>query len=129
MKNSIFFLGIALLSFITVSTASNNIPTAKNEFATVTYDDDVTPLCQAIIKGDIEVVKKFIEYGVDVNQKSNGLTPLMIAARSNKTEIVKYLIENCKVKINEKDSNGFTALKYAELSNATESIEILKNHK
>ncbi|WP_281228421.1 ankyrin repeat domain-containing protein [Flavobacterium aquiphilum] len=129
MKNSIFFLGIALLSFITVSTASNNIPTAKNEFATVAYDDDVTPLCQAIIKGDVEVVKKFIEYGVDVNQKSNGLTPLMIAARSNKVEIVKYLIENCKVKINEKDSNGFTALKYAELSNATESIEILKNHK
>lgn len=53
----------------------------------------------------------------------------MIAARSNKAEIVKYLIENCKVKINEKDSNGYTALKYAELSNATQTIELLKNHK
>lgn len=128
MKNSIFFLGIALFAFINVSTASNTISTVNKEKITINYDD-ITPLCVAIIKGDLEVVKKFVEYGSDVNQKSNGLTPLMIAARSNKTEIVKYLIENCKVNINEKDSNGFTALKYAELSNATESIEILKNHK
>lgn len=128
MKNSIFFLGIALFAFINISTASNTISVVNKEKTTISYDD-VTPLCVAIIKGDLEIVKKFIEYGVDVNQKSNGLTPLMIAARSNKVTIVKYLVENCNVKINEKDSNGFTALKYAELSNATESIEILKNHK
>ncbi|WP_348811760.1 ankyrin repeat domain-containing protein [Flavobacterium maritimum] len=128
MKNSIFFLGIALFAFINISTASNTISVVNKEKTTISLDD-VTPLCVAIIKGDLEIVKKFIEYGVDVNQKSNGLTPLMIAARSNKATIVKYLVENCNVKINEKDSNGFTALKYAELSNATESIEILKNHK
>lgn len=128
MKNSIFFLGIALFAFINISTASNTISVVNKEKTTISLDD-VTPLCVAIIKGDLEIVKKFIEYGVDVNQKSNGLTPLMIAARSNKVTIVKYLVENCNVKINEKDSNGFTALKYAELSNATESIEILKNHK
>lgn len=128
MKNSIFFLGIALFAFINVSTASNTISTVNEEKTIISYDD-VTPLCVAIIKGDIEVVKKFVEYGTDVNQKSNGLTPLMIAARSNKVEIVKFLLENPNIKINEKDSNGFTALKYAELSNATETIEILKNHK
>ncbi|AOW10977.1 ankyrin repeat domain-containing protein [Flavobacterium gilvum] len=128
MKKSIFFLGIALFTFITISTASNTISEVKKEKITIDYDE-ITPLCVAIIKGDLEIVKKFVEYGTDVNQKSNGLTPLMIAARSNKVEIVKYLLQNPSVKINEKDSNGFTALKYAEISNATDTIEILKNHK
>jgi uncharacterized protein len=86
-------------------------------------------LCVAISKGELEIVKKFVEYGADVNQKSNGLTPLMIAARYNKAEIVKYLLENSNVKVNEKDSNGYTALNYAEISQATESIAVLKNHK
>lgn len=128
MKNPILFLGIALFAFITVSTATNSCTTPIKVSPVVLYEG-VTPLCVAIIKGDLDAVKKFVEYGTDVNQKSNGLTPLMIAARSNKAEIVKYLVETCKVNINEKDANGFTALKYAELSNATESIEIIKDHK
>lgn len=122
MKNSIFLTVIALVSFINVSTASTNVSTLK-------FDDEVTPLCVAIYKGDLETVKKFVEYGTDVNQKSNGLTPLMIAARSNKVEIVKYLVENCHVKVTDRDSNNFTALKYAELSNATETVQYLKNIK
>jgi uncharacterized protein len=128
MKNSIFFLGIILFSFVSVSKASNTISIDHKEKTTIKIDD-VTPLCLAISKGDLELVKKFIEYGADVNQKSNGLTPLMMAARYNKVEIIKYLLENKKVKINEKDAIGYTALKYAEISNATESIEILKNYK
>ncbi|HSD05746.1 ankyrin repeat domain-containing protein [Flavobacterium sp.] len=128
MKNSIFFLGIALLTFVNVSTATNTISTVDKEKTTIKYDD-VTPLCVAISKGELEIVKKFIEYGADVNQKSNGLTPLMIAARYNKAEIVKYLLEDCDVKINEKDDNGLTALNYAEISNATETIQLLKNYK
>jgi uncharacterized protein len=128
MKNSIFFLGITLLSFVGVSTASNTVSPVNKEKTTIKYDD-VTPLCVAISKGELEIVKKFVEYGADVNQKSNGLTPLMIAARYNKAEIVKYLLENSNVKVNEKDSNGYTALNYAEISQATESIAVLKNHK
>jgi len=128
MKNSIIFLGIALLTFVNVSTAANAVPTVDKEKTTIKYDD-VTPLCVAISKGELEIVKKFIEYGADANQKSNGLTPLMIAARYNKVEIVKYLLENCDVKVDEKDANGLTALNYAEISNATEAIQLLKNHK
>jgi len=127
MKNSIVFLGIALLSFVTISTASNTVSTIDKEKKTISFDD-VTPLSVAISKGDIEIVKKFIEYGADANEKSNGLTPLMLAARYNRVEIVKYLLDECHVKINEKDDNGLTALKYAEISNATETIQLLKNH-
>jgi ankyrin repeat protein len=124
MKKSIVYLGVALVAFANVSLASNG-----NSFSEIKnkteFNETITPLSVAISKGDIESVKKFIEYGADVNEKSNGMTPLMVAARYNKTEIIKFLISK-GARLNEKDENGFTALKYAELSNATEAVQLLK---
>jgi len=71
------------------------------------------------------VVKRFIEYGADVNEKSNGMSPLMIAAPYNKIEIIKILLSN-GANFNTKDEKGFTALKHAELSHANEAVQILK---
>jgi ankyrin repeat protein len=124
MKKSIVYLGVALVAFANVSFASN-LKSFSNDKSIVEYYDDATPLIVAISKGDIDIVKKFIEYGADVNEKSNGMTPLMIAARYNKVEIIKILISK-GAHLNEKDENGYTALKYAEISNATEAIQILK---
>jgi ankyrin repeat protein len=124
MKKSIVYLGVALVAFANVSFASN-LKSFSNDKSIVEYYDDTTPLIVAISKGDIDIVKKFIEYGADVNEKSNGMTPLMIAARYNKVEIIKILISK-GAHLNEKDENGYTALKYAEISNATEAIQILK---
>ena len=76
----------------------------------------------------IESVKKIIEYGADVNEKSNGMTPLMYAARYNKTDIIKVLISS-GARINYKNGHGLTALKYAELSNSKESVVLLKQYK
>ena len=124
MKKSIVYLGVALVAFANVSFASN-----LNSFSVskikVEINESITPLSVAISKGDLESVKKFIEYGADVNEKSNGMSPLMVAARYNKTEIIKFLISK-GARLNEKDENGFTALKYAELSNATEAVQLLK---
>ncbi len=110
------FLGLALaLSFNAV--ASNNT-TVKE------YD----PLCIAISKSDNATAKKIIEYGADVNERFNGMTPLMIAARYNNVEMVKILLEK-GADITLKGSHGYTATKYAELSNATQALEILKRAK
>ena len=38
-------------------------------------------------------VKSLIQNGEDVNKRSNGMTPLMFAARHNKAKIAKLLIE------------------------------------
>jgi ankyrin repeat protein len=124
MKKSIVYLGVALVAFANVSLASNGSSFSKAT-VNVEFNETITPLSVAISKGDIESVKKFIEYGADVNEKSNGMTPLMIAARYNKIEIIKFLISK-GARLNEKDENGFTALKYAELSNATEAVQLLK---
>lgn len=83
------------------------------------------PLHVAIQKGEIDLVKKMIEYGADVNEFSSGMTPLMVAARYNKVEIVKFLLAH-GAKADSKDDKGFTALKYAELSLATDAALVLK---
>lgn len=62
---------------------------------------------------------------VNVNEKSNGMSPLMFAARYNKVEIIKILLAN-GANPNSKDEKGFTALKYAQLSNANDAVLILK---
>lgn len=125
MKNSIIYLGVALVAFVNVSLASNSVQKSFINDKTIVSTFDSTPLNTAIRKGDIETVKKFIEYGADINQVSDELTPLMTAARYNKTEIIKILLSNgADSKI--KNEKGFTALKYAELSNATDAVALLK---
>lgn len=124
MKKSIIFLSLASIAFYNVSFASNEIHANVTpiDFSSKTS----TPLCVAISKGEIELVKKFIEYGADINEKSNGMTPLMVAARYNQTEIITFLISK-GAKMDEKDEKGYTALKYAEWSKANDAVAILKN--
>ena len=127
MKKSVIYLGLALVTFGNVAVASNGNSFEKNQVELGSYA--ANPLNVAISKGDIDTVKKFIEYGADVNEMSDDeLTPLMIAARYNKHEIIKLLLAN-GARHTEKNEKGYTALKYAQLSNATESIAILKDLK
>jgi ankyrin repeat protein len=123
MKKTII-LGIALITFSSVATASI-VETTSNGINENYFNSTSTPLCVAISRGELDIVKKFVEYGADVNEKSNGMTPLMVAARYNKVEIIKFLLEH-GAKLNEKDEKGFTTLKYAELSSANEAILVLK---
>ncbi|MFH6991897.1 ankyrin repeat domain-containing protein [Flavobacterium sp. FlaQc-48] len=126
MKNSIIYLGVALVAFANVSTASNQKSFVQPQME-VAYDF-TSPLTVAVSKGDIDFVKKLIEYGADVNEISEDLSPLMIAARYNKVDILKVLLAN-GANPSSKNEKGFTALKYAQLSNATEAIAILKELK
>lgn len=122
MKKTIIYLSLALVVFSNVAVA--NASTVSN-FGLVKEFVSPTPLAAAIAKGDVETVKKFIEYGADVNEKSNGMTPLMIAARYNQVEIVKLLLsKGANLKLT--DDKGLSALRYAELSNATEAAETLR---
>lgn len=122
MKKTIIFAGLALVAFTNVALATN-VSTTSYATEVITYD--TTPLCNAIVKGDLATVKKFIEYGSDVNETANGTTPLMLAARYNKVEIIKFLLEK-GAKLDAKDERGYTALQYAELSKASEAVALLK---
>ncbi len=126
MKKSIIYLGVALVAFANVSMASNQTSLVKPQMEITKIFS--SPLNVAVSKGDLAFVKKLIEYGADVNEMSEDLSPLMTAARYNKVEIMKVLIAN-GARVNEKNEKGYTALKYAELSNATDAIAILKDVK
>lgn len=126
MKKSVIILGIALAMSASVSEASNLKLAVKHQ---INYSASVaSPLHYAVCDGDIESVKKFIKYGVDVNKVVRDMSPLMLAARFNKFEIVKVLLANgANPRI--ENEKGLRAIDYAEYAKATESIAILKNKK
>jgi ankyrin repeat protein len=125
MKKSIVYLGVALVAFANVSLASGLDHKLFSNNKYIVQDYDRSPLNVAISRGDIETVKKFIYYGANVNKVLDGMSPLMAAARYNKVEIMKFLIDKGANPDTENES-GYTALKYAEVSKAKEAVTFLK---
>lgn len=124
MKKTVFITAIALGLTITTLNARTHVVIAHaNEM--VKPNTTVNPFCLSIAKGDLVTVKKLIELGNDVNEKSNGMTPAMYAARYNRVEILKLLVEN-GAKLDVKSDQGFRAIKYAQLSNAKEALAYLE---
>ncbi len=126
MKKSVIILGLALAMSTQVSKASNMRQLVKDPIDSPA--NEVSSLHYAVCEGDIEKVKKLIDYGTNVNKLVRDMSPLMLAARFNKFEIVKVLLAsgaNPRIE-NEK---GLRAINFAEYAKATESIAILKNAK
>lgn len=115
-----------LFANATTTNFANHLEGEKYEVAYAA--EKISPFHMAIVKGDFETVKRLVGFGADVNEKaSNGLTPVMFAARYNKVDILRFLIEKGADLTVKNSKNGFTALKYAELSNAHEAYSILEN--
>tara|TARA_R110000868_G_scaffold59069_1_gene181462 strand:- start:924 stop:1325 length:402 start_codon:yes stop_codon:yes gene_type:complete len=123
MKKTIIISAIALC-FSIVSVNATPLTTHIETYETVTFLK-VNSFCVSIAKGDIETVKKLIKRGEDINEKSNGMTPVMYAAKFNRTEILKLLISQ-GANLKTKSDKGMTALKYAELHGAKDAKVILK---
>jgi len=128
-------LSIAILT-VAIVFAKNENPSEILKNDIVNYTLNVNAFCKLIQLGNYDAVKSLINEGEDINRKSTGLTPLMFAARYNKVEIAKLLIENGANLKEKSDRKGFTALKWAELSNAKETYQVIynaisgkKNHK
>ncbi|NVN19198.1 ankyrin repeat domain-containing protein [Muricauda sp. HICW] len=125
MKKTIFT--VAAFSMLALSGVSAN-ELKTTDFGTnyeMVSPDELSTFCKAVMQGDVEAVKKFIELGEDVNQKSLGKAPIHYAARYNKAEVLKVLIEN-GADLKKRCDGGMTAMKYAELSNATEAQAVLE---
>ncbi len=122
-KTLLFTLAIMLISSIGFATETSTVD--YNQYTYELTKAQTSPFCMAIVKGDTETVKKLIELGSDVNEKSNGMTPLMFAARYNRVDIIKLLVEK-GANIKTKNSKGYNAMKFAKLSNAKEAIALLE---
>ena len=77
-----------------------------------------------IITGNY-ILPILIKYGANINEKDNyGMTPLMIACKSNQTEVVNCLI-TFEVDVNKKNNCGNTALHYAAENLNTDMVKAL----
>lgn len=124
MKKTIILSVIALsCSLVTVN--AENVNELTNS-AIETAVKEKSPFHMSIVKGDVELVKKLIDLGADVNKKWNGLTPAMYAAKYNKTDVLEILIDN-GANLKTKCAKGHTALEYAELSNAKDAQLVIEN--
>jgi len=125
MKKSVIFVAIAMAFSVSTLNAKNVISTTST-YEVVTKKSTVSPFCLSIVKGDIETVQKLIDLGINVNKTSKGLTPAMYAARYNRLDILKLLVEN-GAKLNVKSDRGMTAEKYAEASNAMDTLNYIRS--
>jgi ankyrin repeat protein len=57
-------------------------------------DDQSVEFTDAVGRGDMKIVKKYIEGGVDVNATYFAWSPIQMAATKGKFEAVKYLTEH-----------------------------------
>lgn len=84
MKKSVTVLALALSLSIPTLNASN--PEILSTPISVVEDNtNVSALCIAVAKGEIEKVKQLLNNGVDVNKKSNVMQPIHYAARTLKS--------------------------------------------
>lgn len=98
-----------------------------NSRATFSAGDtfNITPLMNAVVGGNIAVVKLLIKYNADLNLKdSDGMTALIHAVLHKNTAIVKHLVES-GANIDIQDNETLTALFYAVLDEKP-SITIVK---
>ena len=125
MKKIILPILMGLLTIGTISATEN--PAVNTKIEKVKTEDATKKFFKQIKNGDYKAVKKMLASGQKVNEKSNGLTPLMFAARYNKHKIAKLLIGS-GADVNALSSNGkFTPLKMARISKAKETYYVIKN--
>ncbi|TAI46799.1 ankyrin repeat domain-containing protein [Flagellimonas allohymeniacidonis] len=124
MKKTILTV-VAVCLFVATGMNANNSTAVDNTVEVPKISVELNSFCKAIVKGDVETVKKLIELGEDVDKKSLGMAPIHYAARYNRVEIVELLLAN-GANAKKKCDKGYTAAKYAELSGAMEALQALK---
>lgn len=126
MRKTILTLSLALVATVMLANESSKKMPEVNKESKIVEAFEINSFCKAIIQGDLELVKKMISLGEDVNQKSLGKTPAHYAARYNKPEILKVLIDN-GANLKKRCDQGYTVKKYAELSKAMEALKVLNS--
>ncbi|MBU3010244.1 ankyrin repeat domain-containing protein [Polaribacter vadi] len=126
MKKIILSTFICLFVFSSSSNATS-LDLNKQTVASAKFGYAVNSFCKLIQMGNYDAVKALIEAGHNVNKKSTGLTPLMFAARYNKSKIAKLLIDNgAKLDTKSDKALKMTALQIAKQSKAVDVVKVIK---
>ncbi|SIR38662.1 ankyrin repeat domain-containing protein [Maribacter ulvicola] len=125
MKNSIVIMCCFCVFVFSATYANSTNQVHLKENISISANDEISSLCKAVIKGDVNKVRSLLALGEELNEKSLGLTPAMYAARYNKVEVLKVLVLN-GANLNIKSDQGYTAKDYAKMSNAMDALKVIK---
>eukprot|EP00833_Pecoramyces_ruminatium_P013124 jgi/Orpsp1_1/1187156/evm.model.d7180000055804.1 len=93
----------------------------------VTKND--TPILMACLSENEEMVKYFVEQGVDINKPINQYTPLMLASKIKHFNIIKYLVEQgANVNAEDDEGNNSLVLSYDKDKNNERIMKYLIEH-
>lgn len=93
--------------------------------ATAFTDDDQVALSNALGNGDIAVVKKYLDSGVDINDTYFAWSALQIAANHNQIDMVKFLVEHGADINYAHPATRMTALSMAAFNESNELVKYL----
>jgi ankyrin repeat protein len=96
----------------------------KDQLAEMGIEFNETNFAKSIIRGETKVVQLFLKAGMPPQTKSNGITPLLEAARRGHSEIALALI-NAGADVNVQDVFGVSATMFAGICGSTELLERL----
>lgn len=88
-------------------------------------DDESVEFAQAIGDGNMKVVKKYVEAGLDVNISYFAWPPLLMAASKNQFDMVKYFVEHGANLDYAHPANKLTAFHHAAYNNNEEMVKYL----
>ena len=89
-------------------------------------DTKITPLMEASLHGNYEIVKYLVQHGANVNAKTNdGDSALLFAVEAGHLEIVKLLIENGADKYYVQPLSGHSLLRIAKLEARKNIVDYL----
>lgn len=124
MKKSVIAF-VILFSVAFNLSAGNNEP-VKKVTKVAKSSKNLSAVSLAVANNEIKSAYNYLSSGADVNvkHKTNGMTPLMYAARYNNVAMLQLLIAN-GADVDEVSKIGFNAKSYAEISNAKKAIAFL----
>lgn len=96
------------------------------------YKYKMPALTHAVMINNSKIIELLLKNKADVNLGSQGCnrgnTPLMVASWNGKSKLVKILLKQKDICINQQDSNGFTPLIKATIKNNIDVVSILLKH-
>uniref|UniRef100_T1JYG8 SOCS box domain-containing protein n=1 Tax=Tetranychus urticae TaxID=32264 RepID=T1JYG8_TETUR len=89
-----------------------------------TPSEQISAICMAIEKGNLEMVQLMIDHGCSVNHYTSGFSPLHYAATYGQPEIIKLLLKE-GADLNALSCHGNNALQLAAQTKSLEAVQLL----
>ena len=97
-----------------------------NKLINAKCDEGNTPLMYAVFRGNLKILKKLLEFQVNIyDVNMNGDSLMHICIKSDQVNVLVYLKEKLKLSVNSTDKKGSTPLHHACFLGSEYCINVL----